>query len=191
MIDGFSRMTLAATTAVLVSLAAPASATVSRFLDIHEHTELSQLVVRATTSSETRSFVGKDGIPRIETRFTVLETYKGSAQQGASIWLRQFGGGEQLGMLPIVGDATFTPGEEVVLFLTTSEEGVVFLTALSQSKFEVVRGDRLPIVTRNIGGLAFYQPGVKGGIFSITEDAPISLELFSQTVREIATSPAP
>lgn len=179
---------LALAAALALSFTAqPAEATVARYLTLDEHLELSPLVVRVRVERDQRSFVGEDGLPRKETKLTVLETFKGDRGPGAKLWLRQIGTVDSEEQLIIDGDASFVEGEEAVLFLNPGDGQTVFLTALGQSKFRVDRGGGGPILVRDISGLAFFNPSAGSRGLHSVGDAPVSLEIFSQTIRDLRT----
>ncbi|HEY0840546.1 MAG TPA: hypothetical protein VGD74_10205, partial [Vulgatibacter sp.] len=78
--------------AAALTLGATASATVARFLDLGEHVESSDLVVRARTGAALPTFLGADGRPRTEVPFTVLQVFKGDVKPGATVKVRQIRG---------------------------------------------------------------------------------------------------
>ncbi|AKU91599.1 hypothetical protein AKJ08_1986 [Vulgatibacter incomptus] len=167
--------------AVLVVLAGPAHATVVRYLELKEQVDLSRLVVRARTGKTATTFVGKDGRPRTDRPFEILETYKGDRKAGETVRVRQLLGETGEERLSIPGDAVFVDGEEVVLLLDVDETGTAYLTALGQSMYTVKPGEFGPTLERSLGELAFYQGGqlIPGGA-----EAPIPLDVFAKLVRE-------
>ena len=168
----------------VVGLALPASATVARFLSLEEHVALSQLVVRARAAGA-RNFVSeKDGRPRTERFFKILETNKGSVPAGGEIAVRQMRGVQGEGVLRIPGDPELSEGEEAVLFLTVDENGVAYLTALAQSKYIVTRDVTGAWASRDLTGLAFtFAEG--GRVVEAVKESPIALELRAKSIRAI------
>lgn len=170
--------------AALLFLAAPAHATIARFLELQQHCDLSQLIVRAKTL-DSRTFVDeKDGRPRTETTFLILETYKGDRSPGSTVALRQMRGPVGEGELRIPGDPAFREGEEVVLFLRTGTDEIAFLTAMGQSKYVVDRSESGAVVRRDLTGLGFLVD--ESRVVGADEEAPVPLALFGETVRDLA-----
>lgn len=188
---GLVPVTLALALAIPLMIPAFADATVVRYLELNEHVEDADLVVRARAGLERRIFRGADGRPRTETPFEIVEVYKGSAKKkGDAVRLRQLGGILDGQSLSIGGDASFRESEEVVLFLRLDDDdpAVVYLAALGQSKYEVKEGLVGLEVERDLGGLGFYVEGgaskvVPGGI-----EAPVPLDLFARTIAELAAT---
>ena len=182
---------LAGILAVVAALAigATASATVARYLELEEHVALSDLVIRARVGANVDTFVGADGKPRTETPFTVQQVLKGEVREGAVVRVRQLRGPTaDGGFLAVPGDAVFEAGEDVVLFLVTDPDGTAFLTAMGQSKYVVRAGPGGAMVDRDLGGLAFYVGGADARIVPGFADAPVSLPLFSDAVRQAASA---
>lgn len=172
--------------AAALALGATASATVARYLEIGEHVESSDLVIRAKTGAALPSFVGADGRPRTEVPFTVLQVYKGAVQPGATVKVRQIRGEADGAFVSVPGDAIFQEGEEVVLFLVTDPDGTAFLTAMGQSKFNVRPGPDGSFVDRDLGGIAFYVGGAGAKIVPGDGEAPVPLSIFSKELLQAA-----
>ncbi|MDF1561413.1 MAG: hypothetical protein P1V51_00115 [Deltaproteobacteria bacterium] len=123
----------------LASLATPARATVALHLDDAAQAEKSDLVVLAKVQSQ-EVVRGEGGRPYTHTTLVVERALKGAKKKGERVVIRQMGGTLDGKTLKIPGDAAFEDGERVVVFLADREpgKGVVFLTALAQSKLAVV-----------------------------------------------------
>ena len=135
---------------------APAAATVAIHLDDHTHAQRSDLVVLATVRAQ-EVVRGEDGRAYTHTTLEVERSLKGGQAKGTKVTVRQMGGTLDGKTLTIPGDAHFEPGERVVAFLADREPetGVVFLTAMGQSKYAVVgtSAERDLILHRDLGGL--------------------------------------
>lgn len=190
-----SRLTsLAAFVAALLAFG-PARATVMRYLSLDEHIALSDLVVRGRIGAS-HTFVGERNLPFTDTTVEVLEVLHGSAPKG-ELRIRQMRGEIDGVYTAVPGDAVLTPGEEVILFVgLDQEEGVAYLTALGQSKYRVAvppvapgpggGDDPTPVVLRDLSDATFYVPGPDPSMTHGIEEAPIPLDLFRSTVRDVA-----
>jgi hypothetical protein len=145
-------------------LLAPLSAlaTVVLSLSMEEMTARAPLVVHATVNATAPGWDPEHAKIWTWTELVVKDTLKGKAQP--TVLVKQPGGvvGD-LGM-HVDGVATFTPGEEVVLFLEPApdEAGSFVPVAMSSSKvtFETRPGAKL--ARRDLAGLVFARPGQKG-----------------------------
>jgi len=164
-----------------LALALPAGATVARFLSLDDHVALAQLIVRVRGGESTTYVSKKDGRPRTERAYTILETYKGNLGPGASLVVRQMRGSVGDGELRIAGDPELREGEEAVLFLVQDKEGVAYLAALGQSKYEVVRDAGGAWVRRKLDGLAFVTDD-KGEVVEAVDEPPVPLDVFVKTL---------
>lgn len=187
----FRRAAAASLLALLVAVAPVAQATVVQYLTLADHIQLSNLVVRVNVG-ESRVYLHEiDGRPRTETQLTVVETYKGDAVRGQTLTVRQMRGTIGTERMVLAGDPELRKGQHLVLFLSTDETGMAYLTALGQSLYRVEPNfdGSGSLVIRDLDGLGFYMgqtPGKQGRIAHGTEEAPIPLDLFGTTIREIA-----
>ena len=138
-----------------------ASATTSIQFTHKVHAEKSDIVVAATVTSQ-RTFRGADGEVYTDTAVRVDQKLMGAVEVGQVLTIRQLGGPIDGGERIVIGDAKLADGEQVVLFLADREPdtGVVFLTAMAQSKFSIVGqdadGDLL--LVHDLRGLVFFNP---------------------------------
>ena len=145
---------------LLLALLAPslALATVVLSMSLEEMTARAALVVHATVQVSQPGWDEAHAKIWTWTELTVKETLKGRAP--SSVLVKQPGGivGE-VGM-QVDGVATFTRGEEVVLFLEAApdEPGAWVPVAMSSSKV-TLDGN---VARRDLSGLAFARPGQKG-----------------------------
>lgn len=115
-----------------------ANATTMIYRSIEELAQRSALVVEGTvTGSET--YAGDEG--RITTRWTVKVARTLRGQPAAEVRLEQWAGtlGDITTQIP--GDARFTQGERVVLFLRGDSPEKMYLTAMGQAKFTIHGGN--------------------------------------------------
>ena len=144
----------AALAAFVVLSPVSGQATVALHLSNAQQAQKSDLVVIVKVVRQ-RTFA-LSGSAHTDTTVRVLEVVKGAAEKGQLIDIRQLGGtlGDTTTVVP--GDAHFEVGEQCVLFLADREpdSGVLFLTAMAQSKFDIVGsaadGDR--ILVRDLAG---------------------------------------
>jgi hypothetical protein len=179
-----------------LSLSAPAQATVMRYLSLEEHIEFSDVVVRAKVGAS-RTFVGERNLPFTDTSLEVLEVLQGTLPPG-ELRVRQMRGEVNGIFTSVPGDANLFQDEEVILFLGAdeSEPGVAYLTALGQSKYKISLppgagpggGGQppVPVVLRDLSDATFYVPGPDASMTHGIEEAPIPLDLFRSTVRDLA-----
>lgn len=115
-----------------------ANATTMIYRSIEELAQRSALVVEGTvTGSET--YAGDEG--RITTRWTVKVARTLRGQPAAEVRFEQWAGtlGDITTQIP--GDARFTQGERVVLFLRGDSPEKMYLTAMGQAKFTIHGGN--------------------------------------------------
>ncbi len=177
------RAALALAAAVLFG-AAEARATIARYLPLEEHLALSSLVVRARVGAHVFKD-GADGRPRQETTLQILETFKGRNGAGTRVIVRQMRGPVGEGFLAIPGDPELREGDEIVVFLRTDGGGVHFLTAMAQSKWDVLRDGEHATLRREIKGTAFYVDDDPRKVIEPSVEAPVPLPVFAETVRSI------
>lgn len=116
-----------------------ANATTMIYRSIEELAQRSALVVEGTvTGSET--YAGDEG--RITTRWTVKVARTLRGQPAAEVRFVQWAGtlGDITTQIP--GDARFTQGERVVLFLRGDSPEKMYLTAMGQAKFTIHGGNQ-------------------------------------------------
>jgi hypothetical protein len=146
---------------------------------VEQLTDRATLVVRARVGDRhAESAPGPAGIYTF-TQLTVLETLKGRATE--TVTLRQAGGAVGDRKVTLPGDASFAPGEEVLVFLVCrSGTDTCSLVALSEGKFHVVRGAAGPAqVTRDFHDVAF----VRGPALS---PGPEDYAVLAQRIRQRA-----
>lgn len=107
---------------------------------------------------ETRSELAVDGRIVTRVRFEVNESLKGTA--APVVELLQPGGTFAGRTLVVAGAASFSSGEEVVVFVgkVCPRTGCAFTVGLAQGKYRVVRDSGPARVQRRLGGLTFVGP---------------------------------
>jgi hypothetical protein len=133
---------------LLVLVFAPVTATQIEYVSPKQMGSESSLVVRGKVTT-TRCF-WNEGNTKIltETVIQVDETYKG--QSDASVSVLQLGGVVGTVRMHVHGALTWSPGEEVLLFLEPLDGGQHRVAGFSQGKFKVERDPVTgePFVTR-------------------------------------------
>lgn len=147
--------------ATLLALA-PAAATTVLDVPIDELARGAGVVVRGVVERQevTRS---ADGL-NIETRTSVRVTQLLKGQAGPAIVIRQTGGvlGKVAQRVP--GDATFVPGEQVLVLLEPHSQGEFVLVAMAAAKFSIVSNPGGWVAIRELGGLTFAKRGPDGRV---------------------------
>lgn len=158
-----------------------AQATTMEARDVEALTRESQLVVRARVLTGQARWTADRARIVTDTEVEVLETWKGEARR--SLVVMQPGGvvGD-LGQR-VAGAATFTPGEEVVLFLE-ARGGAFTVSAMSQGVFRVEAGH----ARRDFGGALVVDPVTHR---PVTKPEPaLDVATLEARVRAAARAPA-
>ncbi|MBX3270193.1 MAG: hypothetical protein KF729_08020 [Sandaracinaceae bacterium] len=163
--------------ALVLGLAGVASATVMVRASVEELTRASERVVYGRVAAARAREGGPRGEGGIFTRveLEVDETWRGPSAPRAVLWVHGGRVGERA--MRVHGQATFEPGERVVVFLSDAG-GAWFPTGMSQGKWRVEGGlarsaaDEAALVTRGPDGLE-----------AATAPAPMSLDALRARVR--------
>lgn len=156
---------------LLVALLAPlaAFASVVLSMSMEEMTARSPLVVRGTVHRVDTQFAENRSKIWTYAEVVVQETLKGTSR--TTVLVKQPGGvigtiGEK-----VSGVATFTPGEDVVLFLEPSpDEPDCFVPmALTAAKVSLVNRGGTQVAVRNLSGVSFVKRGQKGVVGPVEE----------------------
>ncbi len=148
------RLAAVASALAIALVCATAHATVVVPLTRADMAHRADLIVRATVLGHTSRW-NEDGSQIITlTELRVTRWLKGNATSSVLV-LRQFGGTVGDTRSHIAGDPRLEQGQDVVLFLRRGD-GVVYLFAMAQSAYHVVRsrGGAL-VVRRDLDGLTF------------------------------------
>lgn len=151
--------------------------------------EKSDVVVLAEVISQETSR-GDDGQIYTVSTLRIEQVLAGEVAPGDEVRVRQLGGTVEGETRFIPGDAVLDRGERSVFFLAdrTPGEGVLFLTALSQSVLEVVgalEGGDL-ILGREYHGLTFYDAAKGGELYVVDTFEPVTLSQLQTIVEEAA-----
>lgn len=134
-------------------LVSSASATVMKHADLPRLVEISDIIVQGKVTEKDTYF--DDDQQRVVTDVTVEVERNYHGAEGDKVVFQQWRGEYDGEFHAIPGDASFEKGEEVVVFLHTGDDGDVALSALGQSKYEVLRNADQTLVTRNLSSMAF------------------------------------
>jgi hypothetical protein len=138
----------------------------------------SDFVVRARAVEAFSAWSGDGSVILTRTRLQVQGFLKGKGPR--DLWLEQYGGTVDDKSMDVPGDARIEPGQDLVLFLRKGDDGVVYLTALSQAAYHV-QGDK---VARDMAGLVLFLK-VKGKLTPI-EHKPEPREPLAKLLQDIA-----
>jgi hypothetical protein len=131
-----------------------ASATIMKHVDLPRLVEISDVIVHGQVAEQKTYFDEEQN--RVVTDVTVeVERSFFGADDEKTVVFQQWRGEHDGQFHAIPGDANFEDGEEVVVFLHRGDDGVVALSALGQSKFQVVRNGDQNLVMRNLSDIAF------------------------------------
>jgi hypothetical protein len=162
-----------------------ADATVMVKLSPEELVSQSDFVVRVVVGPQSTRWNEDQTRILTLTRLTVREYLKGNG--APELTLRQFGGTLEGMTLTVPGDGHLRPGEEAVLFLRRGV-GVVYLTAMAQSVYEVVPTQQGPVVRRDLHDVEFASPSARGALVPTVAPAEPDQNFarFAESVRELA-----
>ncbi|MGM0555291.1 MAG: hypothetical protein ACQEVA_02835 [Myxococcota bacterium] len=134
-------------------LVSSASATIMKHVDLPRLVEISDIIVHGQVA-EQRTYFDEEQ-ERVVTDVTVEVDRNYYGADGKTVVFQQWRGEHDGQFHSIPGDANFEDGEEVVVFLHRGDDDVVALSALGQSKFQVVRNGDQNIVTRDLRDIGF------------------------------------
>lgn len=162
---------------LLTLASATATATVAKLMTMDRLIDRSDRIVRATVAGQKSQFDKKYNLVTTRTTLEVSETYWGSPKK--TLVIEQFGG-EADGLKTIIaGDARFSAGEEVIVFLKDARDksGLHFLTAMAQAKYTIKKQpDGATVIWRDLDGLTFHDSSGK---------SPNSLQHISESPRSM------
>ncbi|HEV7573951.1 MAG TPA: M57 family metalloprotease [Thermoanaerobaculia bacterium] len=137
--------------AVICLLASAASATVFQPVSDRQLVDRSDSVVIATVR-DASSHLRADGYIATDYRFDVEQTLKGAA--AGTITVSEIGGVSGSRFTFIADSASYTPGEQVMVFLKKRGDGTYFTTSMAMGKFSFTRTARgESVVTRDVSEL--------------------------------------
>ncbi len=168
----------------LISFTSVASATVMRFADLVMLVEISDTIVQGKVVKET--FLKEQGSDDVVTRteIEVSRTFLGKTQK--KIIFQQWGGIMDGKTSGVPGDARFEVGEEVVLFLhTAKKEPGLFLSAMGQSKYRVIREGKNVNVFRSLADMSFLVEGVAPTKLEAKKDETLGYDSFTAELESL------
>lgn len=155
------RFRLPLTGALLVFLlfvASFAHATVMKYVGLPELVEMSDVIVHGHVTAKNTFVDAKTG--HLLTNVTVTPARVFHGPEKVSFTFQQWGGQTDEKRSGIPGDARFEDGEEVILFLRKADlEPGLFLTALGQSKFKIIRSEDGATAYRELHDISFLKDG--------------------------------
>ena len=144
--------------AVVICVAFAARATVLVPLDTKALTTRAERIVLGTVESAEARWSSDHQAIYTDDTILVTRVYKGAVKPGERVVVRREGGViDGMGMR-VYGAATFTVGEEVVVFLET-RGNAAWTVGMTQGKLRVVTGaDGIKRVSAALGDVAFTRP---------------------------------
>jgi hypothetical protein len=172
---------------VLVLLPLVAAGTVVIRLTFEEQVKAATAIVRGKVGQSQAQW--DEGHRRIwtYTELTVAESLKGSAK--GTILVRQPGGVVGPIGQDVAGVATFSAGEEVVLFLHAppDDASVWGVDGLAAGKVSLVRRLGTRMAVRDVTGLSFYERGERPRVELVGAEEQLGVaELFLNRLRKAA-----
>lgn len=168
----------------LISFTSVASATVMRFADLVMLVEISDTIVQGKVVKET--FLKEQGSDDVVTRteIEVSRTFLGKTQK--KIVFQQWGGIMDGKTSGVPGDARFEVGEEVVLFLhSAKKEPGLFLSAMGQSKYRVIREGKNVNVFRSLADMSFLVEGTAPTKLEAKKDETLGYDSFTAELESL------
>lgn len=138
-------------------------------MSMEEMTARAPLVVRGTVHRVDAQFAENRSKIWTSSEIVVQEVLKGSTR--TTVLVKQPGGTVGDVVERVSGVATFTPGEEVVLFLEpcVDEPNCFVPLALTASKVSLVAKGGKRLALRNLSGVSFASAGKKGVVAPVEE----------------------
>ncbi|MBI3071039.1 MAG: hypothetical protein HYY84_02825 [Deltaproteobacteria bacterium] len=176
-------------TAVLLSIAfppAPANATVIYARTLKEMAKRADAIVVGAVTTRASQYGRDEHGTRIYTftRIAIERTLKG--KQLTDVVIRQWGGTVGGVTMKVPGNAEFTVGERVVLFLRAGRGGVFHLPNLAASKFSIRFEGQKTFLVRNLEGIAFASRSPEKGFRLLDDRLPSSKLTWQEFYKEIA-----
>ena len=144
--------------AAAICVAFAAHATVLVPLDTRALTERAERVVLGTVESQVARWTDDHEVIYTDVTIRVTRAYKGAVKPGERVVVRREGGVVDGMGMRVYGAASFTVGEEVVVFLET-RGNAMWTVGMTQGKLRVVLGaDGVKRVAAALGDVAFTRP---------------------------------
>lgn len=143
---------------VLLFVASFAHATVMKYVGLPELVEMSDVIVHGHVTAKNTFVDAKTG--HLLTNVTVAPTRVFHGPEESKFTFQQWGGQTDEKRAGIPGDARFEQGEEVIIFLRKADMAPgLFLSALGQSKFKIIRNDKGATAFRELHDISFLKDG--------------------------------
>ncbi len=173
----------AAALLVGLTVAAPAGATTVRLYAEEEMVRTAHAIVRGHVLSVTPRW-DNSGLIVTDVTVAVERNLKNAA--GPKVVFTQLGGKVGERELHVAGTSTYTPGEEVLVFLERGGGGLVEM-GVGAGKWHIERKDGVPMVERQLAHLAFAN--VAGGRTQLvappTSSGPEPLAAFEGRITQV------
>jgi len=148
--------------AAVICVALSARATVLVPLDTKALTERAERIVLGTVESEVARWSSDHQAIFTDVTIRVSRVYKGAAKAGDRVVVRREGGALDGVGMRVYGAASFTVGEEVVVFMET-RGNAAWTVGMTQGKLRVTVGnDGIKRVSAAMGDIAFTRPAGAG-----------------------------
>jgi hypothetical protein len=182
------RAALAAILAAVLLIGVPAAATTMLRINLPELSQTADTIVHGTVRRMESRWSGDRRRIVTDVEIEVTETLKGQA--GSTVLLIQPGG--QVGDIGqmVHGLATFTPGEEVVVFLDRHGANAFRVTAMAQGKYQVRRASdnrSVLAVPENTGDALLLDPTTRQPTTS--EQRTLTLDELKASIRTALQQP--
>jgi hypothetical protein len=160
---------------LVMGLPTAARATVLMPLDTAALTQRADRVVLGTVESSQAHWSADHKSIYTDVTLRVTRVYKGDASVGGTVSLRREGGSLDGVGMRVFGAASFTIGEEAVVFIER-RGAASYTVGMTQGKLRVVLGsDGIKRVAADLSAVAFARPG-GGTVHDGTAQAPRRLE---------------
>jgi hypothetical protein len=182
------RFALAAILTAVLLIGVPAAATTMLRINLPELSQKADTIVHGTVRRMESRWSGDRRRIVTDVEIEVTETLKGQA--GSTVLLIQPGG--QVGDIGqmVHGLATFTPGEEVVVFLDRHGANAFRVTAMAQGKYQVRRASdnrSVLAVPENTGDALLLDPTTRQPTTS--EQRTLTLDELKASIRTALQQP--
>ena len=141
--------------ALVVLASSVAWATVAKYMDLSALVERSDAIAHGVVVGQASFLDEERDLVLTRTTLQIDRSYMG--ETSPIIQIQQIGGEFGDRVTKITGDASFTPGEEVIVFMKSGGGDLYYLTSMAQAKYGVTREGGAIKVTRDISEIAFIK----------------------------------
>jgi hypothetical protein len=169
---------------IIPCLATAAQATVLMPLDTAALTQRADRIVLATVESSQAHWSADHKSIYTEVTLRVTKVYKGDVSAGGTVLVRREGGSLDGVGMRVFGAASFTLGEEAVVFVER-RGAASYTVGMTQGKLRVVVGsDGIKRVAADLSAVAFVKPA--GGAVHEGTSQPRTLDELERQIRGYA-----